>query len=249
MAAVTLYTVVIKEGAIPKLLEVLLIVLIGGMPIPANQAQLTGTASISNVICYTIFPISATSRLQTSISRSLTSFSTLLDLLTSTFLLSKPNSKSTHTTLPEAVKAHAAAFKSLQTDLAEAKHERLLDGRIRGKKLDLYDAAISSLTRLAQHLAGLRGSTKLQENLIRASKEGMLSFTFGDDGDVDVVSGLDAGLGCLANGYKSGASFGPEVDIAASVKLFLQFREIAGDKMDDLVVSIGCQMELMIGLL
>lgn len=32
MAAVTLYTVVIKEGAIPKLLEVLLIVLIGGEP-------------------------------------------------------------------------------------------------------------------------------------------------------------------------------------------------------------------------
>lgn len=31
MAAVTLYTVVIKEGAFPKLLEVLLIVLIGGM--------------------------------------------------------------------------------------------------------------------------------------------------------------------------------------------------------------------------
>ncbi len=30
MAAVTIYTVVIKEGAIPKLLEVLLIVLIGG---------------------------------------------------------------------------------------------------------------------------------------------------------------------------------------------------------------------------
>ena len=30
MAAVTIYTVVIKEGAVPKLLEVLLIVLIGG---------------------------------------------------------------------------------------------------------------------------------------------------------------------------------------------------------------------------
>lgn len=31
MAAVTLYTVIIKEGNLPKLLEVLLIVLIGGM--------------------------------------------------------------------------------------------------------------------------------------------------------------------------------------------------------------------------
>jgi hypothetical protein len=30
MAAVTIYTVVIKEGAVPKLIEVLLIVLIGG---------------------------------------------------------------------------------------------------------------------------------------------------------------------------------------------------------------------------
>lgn len=36
MAAVTLYTVVIKEGAIPKLLEVLLIVLIGGISVTTS---------------------------------------------------------------------------------------------------------------------------------------------------------------------------------------------------------------------
>lgn len=36
MAAVTIYTVVIKEGAIPKLLEVLLIVFIGGSAASLN---------------------------------------------------------------------------------------------------------------------------------------------------------------------------------------------------------------------
>ncbi|KAK4685629.1 hypothetical protein P7C73_g4513, partial [Tremellales sp. Uapishka_1] len=220
MAAVTLFTVVIKEGGVPKLLEVLMIVLIG--------------ACITNLVNYTVFPSSATSRLQTSISKSLSSFSFLLDLLTSTFLLERAVIKESKTTLKSAVDAHASAFKTLKADLAEAKHERVLDSRIRGSKLHLYEAAIGSLTRLAQHLSGLRQSTGLQESLIRAAREGRISLDlYAEKGHlsesmvqrfVEEEPGLEP-------------SRNQDVDVATSVKLFLSFRNIAGTQMDTLVVS------------
>ncbi|ORY35739.1 hypothetical protein BCR39DRAFT_511847 [Naematelia encephala] len=211
MAAVTLYTVIIKEGLLPKLLEVLVIVLIG--------------ATITNLVCFLVFPISATTRLQNSISKSLTSFSTLLDLLTSTFLLEKHVVREPRTSLKDAAQSHAAAFKTLKTDLAEAKHERILDGRIRGRRLELYDAAIGSLSRLAQHLASLRGSTRLQESLIRASREGKINLDrWHEKPQSPMISAIHLDEGPSA-----------DVDISTSIRLFLQFREIAGEQMDGLV--------------
>nr|XP_031864022.1 uncharacterized protein CI109_000666 [Kwoniella shandongensis]KAA5531094.1 hypothetical protein CI109_000666 [Kwoniella shandongensis] len=216
MAAMIIYTVVIKEGAVPKLVEILSIVLVGVL--------------ITNLVCYTVFPSSATSRLQGSISKSLNSFSTLLDLLTSTFLLEKAVVKDNRPTLKEAIKAHAAAFKTLKADLAEAKHERILDGRIRGRKLHLYDAAIASLGRLAQHISGLRSSTRLQESLIKASKEGKISLDFGPDKrhsklSMSVLEVVDE---------DPGASVPHDTDVVTSVRLFMKFREMAGGQMDAL---------------
>jgi hypothetical protein len=183
--------------------------------------------------------MSATTRLQGSISKSLQSFSTLLDLLTSTFLLEKNVVRDSHLSLKDAVKAHAAAFKTLKTDLAEAKNERFIDGRIRGKKLELYDAAVGSLTRLAQHLASLRGGTRLQESLIRAVREGKIQL------EVDTLNPrTSAGRLCpelsisiLREPTSPGPGLDEDVDINTSVKLFLQFREIAGTEMNSLVVS------------
>ena len=178
--------------------------------------------------------MSATSRFQTSISQSLTSFSTLLDLLTSTFLLKKNVVKGTHTTLRAAAQSHATAFKTLKTNLAEAKSERVLDPRIRGRKLELYDAAIGSLTRLAQHLAGLRGSTRLQESLIRANNEGRMQLELGADTTQRSMSAsmLDG------DDKPPGPGLVQDVDIMASVRLFVQFRDIAGSEMDALVVGL-----------
>ncbi|ODO11174.1 hypothetical protein I350_01778 [Cryptococcus amylolentus CBS 6273] len=231
MAAMILYNVVIKEGAFPKLIEILLIVFTG--------------VCITNIICFTIFPVSATSNLQSSISKSLTSFSTLLDLLTSTFLLersttlqTKTNTK-TNTTRPklqDAIKAHSAAFKTLEKDLAEAKFERVVDGRVRGRKLELYDAAIGSMGRLAQHLSSLRSSTRLQEGLIRASREGRVNLDFGHERGHSKISMSD--LRRDMNGDGEGEGEGREVpggeDIAGSVHLFMVFREMAGAQMDAL---------------
>lgn len=170
---------------------------------------------ISNLVCFGVFPTTATTRLQNSISRSLASFSTLLDLLTSTFLLEKQVLRSTQTSLRQAIDDHAKAFKTLKADLAESKHERVLDPRIRGRKLKLYDAAIGSLGRLAQHLSGMRGSTRLQETLIRTIREGKV--------DIDAET-------------KPGETGD---DLARDANLFMRFRDLAGQQMNNLNVSPG----------
>ena len=196
-------------------------------------------AVITNLVCYLVFPMSATTRLQGSISKSLQSFSTLLDLLTSTFLLEKNVVKDSHLSLKAAVKAHAAAFKTLKTDLAEAKNERVIDGRVRGQKLELYDAAVGSLTRLAQHLASLRGGTRLQEGLIRAAKEGKIQLEV-DENNSRTAGGRfcpDLSISILREPMSPGPGLDEDIDIMCSIKLFLQFRDIAGHEMDSLVVS------------
>nr|XP_018261601.1 uncharacterized protein I303_06041 [Kwoniella dejecticola CBS 10117]OBR83759.1 hypothetical protein I303_06041 [Kwoniella dejecticola CBS 10117] len=219
MAAIIIYSVVIKEGAFPRLLEALYIVAVG--------------VAISIVICVTIFPSSATSKFQNSIAKSLNSFSTLLDLLTSTFLLEKAVIKGNRASLKDAIKSHSAGFKALKITLAEAKHERILDTRIRGRKLHLYDAAITSLARLAQHLASLRGSTRLQESLIRAVREGKISTEHfhAREGkghsklSMSVVDKMDD---------RPGPEMRRNTDIEKSVQLFMKFRGMAGDQMNDL---------------
>ncbi|WRT68516.1 uncharacterized protein IL334_005492 [Kwoniella shivajii] len=216
MAAIIIYSVVIKEGALPRLLEALYIVAVG--------------VAISTVICFAIFPSSATSKFQISFSRSLSSFSTLLDLLTSTFLLEKTVIKENRISLKDAIKSHSTGFKALKATLAESKHERVLDARIRGRKLHLYDAAIASLARLAQHLSSLRGSTRLQESLIRAVKEGKVNLE--NLGGHDKKTKMSMSIV-----DKMDDRPGPEMrdtDIENSVKLFMKFRGMAGKQMDDL---------------
>ena len=179
-----------------------------------------------------MFPSSATNRLETSISRSLQSFSTLLDLLTSTFLLKRNVAKGTPLSLKDAIKSHAAAFNKLKTDLAEAKNERLVDSRIRGHNLELYDALIGSLTRLAQHLAGLRGGTRLQEGLIKASRDGRIQLDIIQNQD----SKNDFSISVLENPASPGPGLAQDIDVMESVNLFHKFRDLAGHEMDSLVV-------------
>ena len=192
------------------------------------------SACITNLTCFLLFPVSATTRLQTSISKSLTSFSTLLDRLCATFLLERTLVKDSHTTLRDAVTSHAAAFKKLKADLSEAKHERIVDPRIRGRHLELYDAAIGSLARLAQHLAGLRGSTKLQEGLLKASREGRIRLDLVLDSRTmpSISPSVVETVGAVA-----GRSALDDADLAMSLKLLVQFQDIAGKQMTELVVS------------
>lgn len=89
----------------------------------------------------------------------LTSFATLLLRLTQTFLLEE-NMHPNHDTLLRAIKDHQASFTSLKNSRNEAKSE-WWNTRIQHSSA-AYDAAVESITRLAQHLAGLRTGLNLE---------------------------------------------------------------------------------------
>ncbi|KAL8290329.1 hypothetical protein RQP46_002587 [Phenoliferia psychrophenolica] len=124
---------------------------------------------ISNIVCFAIWPGSATSKLQVDLNKTLNSFSTLLEMLTKTFLLDEDI-----TTRPESLKkaidAHQSSFTTLKSSLEQAKYE-VLDSRIR-LTTHAYDAVVESMTRLAQGLTGLRSGLTLQYDLMRAQREG-----------------------------------------------------------------------------
>lgn len=168
--------VIVKEGGLSKLFETLQVVVLG--------------STISNFVCFTIAPHSASSKLKTDINATLTSFSTLLSILSQTFLLDPHPSPLTSATpssatfpaassstlptqtLAQAVAAHEKSFKGLKTNLAEAKSE-FFEPEI-AKTGKAYDAVVDSLTRLAQHLTGMRSGTGLQVELMTAQREGRI---------------------------------------------------------------------------
>jgi hypothetical protein len=108
--------------------------------------------------------------------KTLDSFSTLLSLLTGTFLLEDELFHPSQEKISKAVADHQAAFTGLKKNLDEARSERLCDGAAaRSRSGDLYEDAVDSLTRLAQHLNGLRSGTSLQYDLARAHRDGKVA--------------------------------------------------------------------------
>lgn len=147
------------------LLQVALIVIVG--------------AIVSNVVCLLIWPQRATKNLQNNMTQTLDSFSTLLKMLTQTFLLEEPHGFSSDR-IQRAVSNHQASFTSLKKSLVEAQSERLFGGpgkvgegaQLRGSSGQAYEDAIDSLNRLGQHLNGLRSGVSLQHELIKGHREG-----------------------------------------------------------------------------
>ncbi|ESK83383.1 hypothetical protein Moror_15634 [Moniliophthora roreri MCA 2997] len=181
MISIIIFVVVVKEGGLHTLLQVTFIVLCGTV--------------VSNLVCYFIWPTTATSNLQSNMTKTLDSFSTLLSMLTDTFLLEESHKKS-QGKLQRAVEAHQSSFTSLKKNLKEAKTEWFFWGRFRqhspieerleagqngpepywgasGIKREndrekAYEDAIDCLNRLGQHLNGLRSGTRLQYELTQA---------------------------------------------------------------------------------
>jgi uncharacterized membrane protein YccC len=85
---------VVKEGGFTTLGQVVIEVFIGAL--------------IANIICFILWPQSATANLQRDMITSLESYATLLDMLTSSFLLD-PRSKGRAQIL-RAVEAHQGTF-------------------------------------------------------------------------------------------------------------------------------------------
>jgi hypothetical protein len=148
---------VVKEGGLETLLQVALIVAIG--------------ACISNFVCMTLWSQSAKKNLQANMTKTLDSFSTILSLLTSTFLLEDEFYQPSQEKISKAVAAHQATFTGLKKSLSEAQSERLYAGHNAGRGGDPYEDAVDSLTRLAQHLNGLRSGTSLQYDLVKAHRD------------------------------------------------------------------------------
>lgn len=157
---------IVKEGGLEILLQVTAIVLTG--------------STISNLVCYFIWPQSATSNLQANMVKTLDSFSTVLSMLTKTFLL-EDNTRSI-VKLQAAVENHQNSFTSLKKDLGEAQSEwmyrdlNLESAGLKGNSILKnefashrgYEDAVVSMNRLAQHLNGLRSGTSLQHEFTKA---------------------------------------------------------------------------------
>ena len=152
----------VREGNWETLLSVSSIVLVGTI--------------ISNLVCFSLWPQSATYNLQVNMTKTLDSFATLLGMVTSTFLLEEPIRKPSHEKMQRAVENHQASFTSLKKSLDEARSEwfGILGEQERVLSKQAYGDAVDSLTRLAQHLNGLRSGTKLQYDLSKAQRDGKL---------------------------------------------------------------------------
>ncbi|KAE9403103.1 hypothetical protein BT96DRAFT_990562 [Gymnopus androsaceus JB14] len=178
MMAILIFVVLVKEGGLETLLQVAFIVFCGSL--------------ISNLVCYLIWPQSATDTLRSNMTKTLDSFSTLLGMLTDTFLLEEPVHHRSQGRIQRAVEAHQSSFTGLKKNLKEASSEWIFIGRLRTPSTDsafarlsrggrpirdtnndggrkrAYEDAVDSLNRLAQHLNGLRSGTRLQFELTRA---------------------------------------------------------------------------------
>ncbi|BGP68500.1 hypothetical protein NBRC10513v2_001833 [Rhodotorula toruloides] len=171
--------IITKEGAFlgefqtEAIKRVLLIALVGSV--------------ISNLVCFLVWPQSATTQFQTDLDRTLDSFSTLLDMLARTFLLD-PDYAITSTELKRAIETHKSTFTTLRTSLSQAKYE-VFDRRISGRTT-IYDSVVAKMQHLAQGLTGMRAGCSLQFDILRARERGVV-VEAGDDGLLDEIIVLE----------------------------------------------------------
>ena len=195
-------------------------------------------ALVSNVVCLSIWPQRATKNLQNNMTQTLDSFSTLLGMLTQTFLLEEPHGFSSDR-LQRAVANHQASFTSLKKSLVEAQSERLFGGpgklgegaQARGSSGQAYEDAIDSLNRLGQHTNGLRSGISLQYELIRGHREGKVILK-----NAMAKNSAENGVG---NGNGNGKGKSPERSYKASevnedTAMLQAAATVFGELLDDL---------------
>lgn len=120
----------------------------------------------SNVVCLCLWPQTGTKKLQDDMHKTLDSFSTLLSTLICSFLLEEPPTKSREK-LHQAVQNHQTSFKSLKTNLLDAKTEMIPNSATSDTISKAYEDAVDSMNRLAQHLNGLRSGSNFQYDITK----------------------------------------------------------------------------------
>jgi len=178
-------------------------------------------ALISNFVCMALWSQSAKKNLQANMVKTLDSFSTLISLLTSTFLLEDEYFQPSQEKISKAVADHQATFTGLKKNLAEARSEWLCDGPNAGPSGDdPYGDAVNSLTRLAQHLNGLRSGTSLQYELAKAHRDGKVAIRRQSVHGHMVTSVLETELGkgkAPSEGHGNGSTENVMLRAAAAV--------------------------------
>ena len=187
-------------------------------------------AAVSNLVCYVVWPQRATVNLQENMTKTLDSFSTLLQMLTETFLLEEPLHQPSHSKLQKAIASHQSSFTSLKKNLGEA-HSEWFSGGPSGDSTAgrAYEDAVDSLNRLAQHLNGLRSGTQLQYDLSRAHAEGKVTLK-NRAAKVATASDVDS----LALGETDRAKTVEETALAEENALLQAAATMFGDLVDDL---------------
>lgn len=112
-------------------------------------------------------------------------------MLTRTFLLEE-DLHPKHSKLLRAVKDHEAVFTSLKRSHDEAKSE-WWNTKIQANE-EAYEAAIGMMTRLAQHVGGLRSGLNLQRELAVRSGASRTWSTGADDSEI-VMDALEKAFG------------------------------------------------------
>jgi hypothetical protein len=127
---------------------------------------------ISNATCFILWPQTATKNLQDNMSKTLDSFCTLLETLVASFLLEEPLHHLSQENLQKAVENHQASFISLRNNLEEARSE-MISGTLKPVGA-AYEDCVDCMTRMAQHLNGLRSGSRLQYDLAKAHRDGKI---------------------------------------------------------------------------
>ena len=121
---------------------------------------------ISNVVCFCLWPQTATKKLQDDMRKTHDSFSTLLSTLVCSFLLEEPPTKSREK-LHRAVQNHQTSFTSLKGNLIDAKTEMIPSSATLDILSKAYEDAVDSMNRLGQHLNGLRSGSNFQYDITK----------------------------------------------------------------------------------
>ncbi|KAF8422669.1 Fusaric acid resistance protein-like-domain-containing protein [Tirmania nivea] len=157
LAAISCITILTREGSVQaghfswsKILQV--------------TTMLFMAITASTAVALTLWPSSAADELRKSMVKSTDSFSTLLSIITKSFLTGSEDMLSLSTYL-EACKGHRLVFTSMSKQLMEAKYEHYVKGT--EKQYRLESKLVDCMQKLAQHIGGLQSASKSQMKLLR----------------------------------------------------------------------------------
>ncbi|KAF9930916.1 hypothetical protein FBU30_011114 [Linnemannia zychae] len=212
-------------------------------------SMLLGVA-ISTLFSIFLWPESAHEKLRQDMGQSLTSFRTLLKLLTKTFLLESDTTPFGSESVQKLIEAQVKSFSALAKSLEEAQLE------FPGSEIKKYETCVKSLNTLAQYLNGLRSSCGLQYDMLKRDEHlkgtgngtnpAFQSTMANPVGSSAAESGSDGrrsnGFGMRMSSYSLIGSMNQDQEQSASSDL-IEFLEHVGKPMKSLALTCKLTIE------